>query len=312
MIVHTLETQYTGRKEFAACYLIEHQHRFVLVENNTVPCWPLVQAQMHQLGARIDNLDFHFITHIHLDHAGATGEVAKAYPKTMILGHPRALRHAVNPEKLIQSARSVYGTEAFEKLYGQISPVPANQIRELSDGEIIHWQDERIHVLHTPGHAKHHSCFHFEKAQAVFTGDTFGIYYPQLQKKGAFFIFPSTSPTDYDPEQAKLSIDRIASLGDLTFYPTHFGPMIQGKLAHARLSLFLDHSYQLCQKALNSLTTGQELAQFFSRSLLDFYAQYILSLGLVFTNEDWELLGLDLNLNGQGLAHYVENLRAKQ
>ena len=308
MQVHTLETNYTERNKFAACYLAQERDHFILIENNTTPAWALLEKQTASIGVNENNLDWHFITHIHLDHAGATGHVAQLFPNTPIGGHPRALKHAENPEKLIKSAQAVYGLEIYNKLFGQITAVVRDRLHNFTDGQTLSWQGQNIVCMHTEGHAKHHCAFWFQEASVMFTGDTFGICYPQLQK-GELFIFPSTSPTDFDAEQAIKSVEKLAQTGAQTFYPTHFGKLTQISQAKNELIFFLEHSAALVEKFFSTEFQGPDLKNKLLDELTQFYGRHINGKSLMFNEQDWQLLSMDLELNAQGLAHRIWNLR---
>src|SRR5262249_54286000 len=143
-------------------------------------------------------VDYLIVTHVHLDHAGGSSLLMRECPNARLLAHPRAIPHLVDPSKLVASARQGYGDAEFEKLYGRIDPIEAGRVRAMDDGSRLGWAGAELEFLHTRGHANHHFCILLSesgKPRSIFTGDSFGLAYPELQQSG-LFIFPSTSPTD--------------------------------------------------------------------------------------------------------------------
>ena len=152
-------------------------------------------------GLKPEDVQYLIITHVHLDHAGGSSALLKACPNAVLLAHPRAATHIIDPTKLIKSARLVYGESAFEKLYGEIEPVASARVRVMNDGETVQFGSRNLHFFYTRGHANHHFCILDSGSEGIFTGDSFGLAYPALQKNG-LLIIPSTSPTDFNPDEA--------------------------------------------------------------------------------------------------------------
>jgi glyoxylase-like metal-dependent hydrolase (beta-lactamase superfamily II) len=214
---------------------------------------------------------------------------------------PQTARH-LNPEKIIKGATQVYGKERFDELYGNIQAIPENKIVELEDATSTPILDDILHFLHTPGHASHHGVFYFSEAEVAFTGDTFGLHYPTLQSHG-LFIFPSTSPTDFDPAQAIQSVDRIAGLPLKTVYPTHYssvkGPHIQEAARQ------LKHHLQVSKNLLENILVGllKEEQPTVQEALERYYQDFLTELG--FPTKDLrgalEFMNLDIEINAQGI-----------
>jgi glyoxylase-like metal-dependent hydrolase (beta-lactamase superfamily II) len=137
--------------------------------------------------------------------------------------HPRGVAHLVDPSRLANATRAVYGPERFEQLYGTLVPIAAERIVPTHDLDRWALGDSELTILHTPGHALHHQAFFDASASAVFTGDTFGLSYRALDSEQGAFIVPTTTPTQFDPEQLAASIERLAALGAEAAYLTHFG-----------------------------------------------------------------------------------------
>ena len=166
----------------------------------------------------LDDLDVEpralLLTHIHLDHAGATGVLARRFPDLRVYVSEVGAPHLVDPEKLLNSAARLYGPENMDRLWGEVAPVPAERIEALSGGEVV----EGFRVEHVPGHAKHHVCwFHLDTGDA-YVGDMAGVRVPPSD-----VTLAPTPPPDVDVEAWLDSIERIEALHPQRLRLTHFG-----------------------------------------------------------------------------------------
>jgi glyoxylase-like metal-dependent hydrolase (beta-lactamase superfamily II) len=137
--------------------------------------------------------------------------------------HPRGAPHMIDPRKLIDASIAVYGAEDYARLYGDLLPIDGARVSPTADGERLALGSRTIEVVHTPGHALHHQAYLDHAAQVVFTGDTFGLAYPPLAVQGRPFALPTTSPTQFDPQQLIASIRRVVALAPRAAYLTHYG-----------------------------------------------------------------------------------------
>ena len=156
------------------------------------------------------------LTHIHLDHAGGTGVLVRRFPELRVYVHERGAPHLVDPTKLLESAGRLYG-DAMEKLWGEVAPVPEENIVALSGGETI---ERGFRVEYTPGHASHHVCYFHEGSGVAFTGDVAGVRIPPSDHT----IAP-TPPPDIDIEAWLRSIDIVEAWSPVRLALTHFGFM---------------------------------------------------------------------------------------
>lgn len=296
-ICRTLDCDYLGPK-FAAAYLRVSGDEAAFVETNTTHAVPILLAALEAEGLAREAVRYIVVTHVHLDHAGGAGALAAACPNATVLAHPQAARHLRDPAKLIASARQVYGDAKFDALYGSITPVAAERVRELADGEQVDFGRATLRFHHTRGHAKHHFVVEDEAVDTVFTGDTFGLAYPVLQRAGTF-AFPSTSPAGFEADEARKSIDKVLSLGRKTACLTHFGPY-QDLLGIAeQLRPWIDRSEQLLELAR---ARGEGAEPEVRAALRTTMAEAAAARGLALDAEDWKILELDLELNAQGLV----------
>ncbi|AKU93174.1 MBL fold metallo-hydrolase [Vulgatibacter incomptus] len=285
--------------EFAACYLRVQGGEAAFIETNTAYTVPRLMDALRKEGLRPEQVRWVIVTHAHLDHAGGASALLAECPQATLVAHPRAARHLVDPSKLVASARAVYGDAEFDKLYGEIAPISAERVRTPEDGDTLPLGDATLHFLHTRGHANHHFVVHDPARETVFTGDTFGLAYPRLQRAGRF-VFASTSPTDFDAEQARLSVDRIIGLGTPTACLTHFGEIDELAVAARQLHRWIDRSEDLMEQAASLEPERRE--SFLFGELSRAMEEETDAVGLVLDERDRSQLEMDVRLNAQGLA----------
>jgi glyoxylase-like metal-dependent hydrolase (beta-lactamase superfamily II) len=219
--VFAVDTEYV-RPRMDAGYLIVDGGRAAFVDTGTNFSVPNFLATLADLGLGVDSVDYILLTHIHLDHAGGAGGLARELPRARVVVHPRGAPHLVDPAKLIAATKVVYGEARFAAQYGAILPIAAGRIMAVEDGQRIVLGRRTLEFMHTPGHALHHICIADLDAGEVFTGDTFGVSYREADTAAGAFIFPTTSPAQFDPEQLHASIARIAALDPKGVYLTHY------------------------------------------------------------------------------------------
>ena len=222
--ISVVDTQYV-RPGMNASFLIVEGGRAAFVDVGTAHSVPVLLAALEEKGLGVADVDYLFLTHVHLDHAGGAGQLIRHFPAARAVLHPRGARHMIDPGKLIESAKTVYGEQQFERLYGEIRPIPAERILTVEDGETLEIAGRPLEFLHTEGHARHHFCMVDEKSASVFTGDTFGVSYRELTGSQGEFIYASTPLPQFDPAAAHDSIDRIAGFDPQVCYLTHYGPV---------------------------------------------------------------------------------------
>jgi glyoxylase-like metal-dependent hydrolase (beta-lactamase superfamily II) len=162
------------------------------------------------------------LTHIHLDHAGATGALVERFPDLTVYVHERGAPHLVDPERLLRSARQLYGDD-MERLWGEVLPVPEANVRPLAGGETI---EGSIRVEYTPGHASHHVSYLLEDTGEAFVGDVTGVRIPPLDH-----VLPPTPPPDIDLAAWEESLRTLEGWAPQALWLTHFG-RVAGVDAH--------------------------------------------------------------------------------
>ncbi|MCB9688035.1 MAG: MBL fold metallo-hydrolase [Alphaproteobacteria bacterium] len=309
--VVTIDTEYTGEHGVAACYLIEDGGRAAFVETNTVRAVPRLLGALAETGLTPEQVDLVLVTHAHLDHAGGAGELVRHLPNAVVMTHPKAAPHLIDPSRIRAGATEVYGEARFAELYGELVPIPAERVRSMADGEEVRLADRPLRFLHTRGHANHHLVVHDPLGDAVFTGDAFGIVYPYLQRNGTL-AFPSTTPTDFDADAALASVDRIAALGTARVFPTHMAEQRDVAGIADALRRQLRVLGEAVDRADREGIDGDALDAFFGRLCAEVLDAELASHGFGDDPVARKLVALDAELNGQGLAFAVRKRRFKR
>ena len=210
------------RPKLAASHLVVDGGRAAFVDTGTTHSLPTLLYALEEKGIGRGDVDWVLTTHVHLDHAGGAGALMRALPNAVAVVHPRGARHMIDPAKLVEGAIAVYGEAEFRRIYGDIVPIPAGRVRTVEDGERIDFHGRALEFIHTPGHALHHYCIVDHAAQAIFSGDTFGVSYREFDTARGAFIFPTTTPVQFDPDAAHASIERLMSYAPNAIFLTHY------------------------------------------------------------------------------------------
>jgi glyoxylase-like metal-dependent hydrolase (beta-lactamase superfamily II) len=212
-----LDLDFLGVPRIIATAVLHGAGGAALIDPGPSSTLPSLRAGLDRVGIRIADLRAILLTHIHLDHAGATGTLVKENPELRVYVHEKGAPHMVNPEKLIASATRLWGDE-MDRLWGAFEPVPAANLAVLRGGERIDSGGRQLDIAYTPGHASHHVSYFAADAGIAFVGDTAGI---RLHAGG--FIMPPTPPPDIDLDIWRDSLRRIADWRADTIFLTHFG-----------------------------------------------------------------------------------------
>jgi glyoxylase-like metal-dependent hydrolase (beta-lactamase superfamily II) len=217
--VYQIDTRMAGYDGITAGYLIRGE-RPCLVETGTAPSAPLVRDALAALGVGPADLATVVVTHIHLDHAGGTGDIAAMFPAAEVVVHELGARHLADPSRLMASARVVYGDE-MDVLFGTLAPTPAARIRAVEQTGVVDLGGgRRLDSHHSPGHARHHVGLVDSVSGDLYVGDAAGIY---IQETGD--MRPATPPPDFDLDTALASLDTFAALQPTRLLFSHFGPV---------------------------------------------------------------------------------------
>lgn len=215
--IHQIDTRLGDWERVTAGFLVEGDEP-VLVETGSQTSVPAVERALADLGVGADDLAGIAVTHIHLDHAGGVGDLARAFPKATVYVHEKGARHLADPTKLVDSAARVYGP-LLDDLYGRLEPTEAGRIEILEDGETLRVSSNRtLTAVDSPGHAKHHLAFHDSDSGIIFVGDAVGVRLPD-----AGVLRPATPPPDFDLDQAVHSLRKFAGREPTEVALAHYG-----------------------------------------------------------------------------------------
>lgn len=213
----TIDLGFQDRAGVIAAYLVTDGREVALVETGPSTCLVNLDEGIRRAGLKSEWISKVLVTHIHLDHSGAAGVLARRNPNLKVYVHPLGAPHLIDPSKLVASAARIYG-ENMERFWGEIAPVPAEQVVALTDGETLTVAGRKLDALFTPGHAKHHVAFVDREEGTAFTGDVGGIHMQHTD-----YLCAPTPPPDLDPEAWRESIAKLKATRVRRLYLTHFG-----------------------------------------------------------------------------------------
>jgi glyoxylase-like metal-dependent hydrolase (beta-lactamase superfamily II) len=219
--ITAVDTEYI-RPGLAASHIIQHAGAAAFVDVGTNYSVPHLLAALQELRIEPAAVEYVFVTHVHLDHAGGAGLLLQALPSARLVVHPRGAQHLIEPAKLIKASKAVYGEERYRELYGELIPVEASRVLHSEDAARLTLRGRPFQLLHTPGHALHHYCVVDLEHHNLFTGDTFGLSYREMDTAQGAFGVPTTTPTQFDPAQLIESIDRLMATEPTAAYLMHY------------------------------------------------------------------------------------------
>ena len=215
--ITTLDDNWMGRAKSIGTALLESDGHRAIVDPGPGSTLDTLKNQLRAHGVSVNELDAILLTHIHLDHAGASGALVRENPKLAVYVHKLGAPHMIDPSKLLASAARLW-PDNLHQLFGEAVPVPAENLRILEGGETIPLGSRKIEVAYTPGHASHHVSY-FEDAEGVaFVGDTTGI-----KIEGHSYVMPATPPPDIDLKIWDSSFAAILGRKPQRLFLTHFG-----------------------------------------------------------------------------------------
>lgn len=304
-LAHGISVIDTGfvRDRFDASYLIVENGRAAFVDTGTNHSVPrLLRAlAMHGLDER--SVDWVIVTHVHLDHAGGAGLLMQNLPQAKLVVHPRGARHMIDPSALMQGVRAVYGDEVTLRDYGELRPVPADRVVTTTDDGVLELAGRPLRFVDTPGHARHHHCLWDESSRGWFTGDTFGIAYPELATSQGPHMIPATAPVQFDPPALHAAIARLAAAEPEVLYLTHFGAVRYEERLASQMLAQIDAMVDAARALARATDRHAQL-----KSACE--AIYMAALRRCSSNmEDHRLrqiLATDVELNAQGLGSWLD------
>jgi len=300
--IHCIDTGYT-RPGLAACYLVRQGESAAFVDTGTANAAPSLLALLDHLGIAREQVRYVIPTHVHLDHAGASGQLMAACPRARLVVHPRGAQHMIDPAKLTAGATAVYGEEAFERDIGRLEPIEESRVICADDGHEIDLDGRTLTFIDTPGHANHHGCIWDASSGGLFTGDTLGIAYPELAGRAGPWVFAPTTPVAFDPPAWHRSLDRLMQLQARTLYLTHYGAIDLTQAVIDSLRRSID---SLAAMAQGMIGIGENRVVLLKQRVRELLLADAQGYGVELAPERIvELLEMDIDLNAQGLEVWL-------
>ena len=290
--------------DFAAIYIIKQNNKVAIIETGTTFSVSNVKKALENDSLSFLDVAYIIPTHVHLDHAGGAGELMKQCQNASLIVHPRGARHMIDPTKLIAGAMAVYGKQKFKKLYGEIIPIEASRVIEAVDNFILDFDGRELKFIDTPGHAKHHFCIWDKQTESMFTGDTFGISYRDLDHKDEIYIFPSTSPVQFDPEELIKSIHKIMEYNPQRVCLTHFAAI---RPTHKVVEQLIDGIHFVSNLA-KKYATEDDAKLLIHNDMMSYFLKGFKKIGVKDLDFCRERLELDVKINTLGLIYWQQNI----
>jgi glyoxylase-like metal-dependent hydrolase (beta-lactamase superfamily II) len=251
-----IDLTFLGVPQIIATVVLRTAGGVALIDPGPTSCLDTLRRSLGQRGASIHEVQTLLLTHIHLDHAGATGMLVRENPAIRVFVHQRGAPHVIDPSRLLESARRLYGAN-MDRLWGAVLPVPTENVHALSGGERIRIGVHDLDVAYTPGHASHHVSYFDARRRIAFVGDTAGV-----RTGGGRYVLAPTPPPDIDLEAWSTSVAKIESWQPDTLFLTHFGPF-QPVAGH--LQDLLEHLRESAEIVRRTLETGEHDAERMAR-----------------------------------------------
>lgn len=291
------------RPRLAAIHLIVERGRVAVVDTASNACLPRALDALQRLGLSPASVDYVFLTHVHLDHAGGAGAMMQAFPEARLVVHPRGAPHMTDPTRLFAAVQAVYGADEARRLYGELVPIPADRILIANEGYCFDLAGRPLTCLETPGHARHHLCLDDPRSGCLFTGDIFGLSFRELDVDGRPSVIPTTTPTQFEPAVMHASVDRLLACRPKALYLTHFSQITDIARLGADLHRLVDAHVAVAEQERD---TGPERG---ARILAGLWAL----MDTESARQGWRLdaeqrravLGMDIELNAQGLDYWL-------
>ena len=294
----TVDLEFRSRSRYLASCVLVCGQEVAIVDPGPSSTLDVLQRKLHEMGVRFSDISTVLLTHIHLDHAGATGTLVEKNPNVRVLVHERGVKHLADPTRLLKSVSRVFGASG-EEFWGPVKPVPTQNLKALTGGEQLLVGTRKFEVLYTPGHAKHHVSYFEPESEIAFVGDALGI------RTNNAFVYPATPPPDIDLPQLYDSAALIESREPKRLFLTHFGLMEEVKWHFADFRDRLGRWGEFVRQSLQQPVDDETRARLFSEMAGAETASLISE-----SEAEWFTKSVSSSQNWQGLAQYWRRLGA--
>ena len=292
--ITTLDNLWMGRPRSIAAGLLESDGHRTVVDPGPGSTLETLHRRLQARGIGVGDLDAILLTHIHLDHAGATGALVRKNPRLAVYVHRIGAPHVIDPSKLLASAQRLWPNE-LQRLFGETLPVPVENLRILDGGENLKLGSRQVEVVYTPGHASHHVSYFDKTAGVAFVGDTAGV-----RMEGNSFVMPATPPPDIDLGIWDTSFAAILDRKPARLFLTHFG---YSENPSEHISLFRERLHRWAALTAEILRTAASDAAATDSFMSATYAE--ISEHLPADEAAHYAFSAGLNLSFLGLARYL-------
>ena len=303
--IHVIDTGF-HRPAFDASFLMVENGRAAFIDTGTNYSVPRLLATLAGLGLAPDAVDYVIATHVHLDHAGGAGLLMQHLPAATLVVHPHGTQHLIDPTRLMNGARAVYGDEEVARSYGDVVGVPAHRVRSSEDGMVIELAGRPLKFLDTPGHARHHHCIWDERSLGFFTGDTFGLSYRDFDTGNGPWLMPTTTPVQFEQEPLRHSVQRLLAYEPQRMYLTHYGCVGDSAAEVRRLGALLLQQMDTMVALAMALPDDADRHAAMMRGFGCIHRASLREHGCTLTDAQIDaLLVFDGELNAQGMAVWL-------
>lgn len=300
--ITAVDTDYI-RPILTASHLIIESGRAAFVDVGTNLSVPLLLDALKQKNLDVSDVDYLFLTHVHLDHAGGAGELLTYLPNAKAVVHPRGATHLCDPERLVRGTVAVYGQQRFDEMYGGVTPISEDRLIVVDDLQELDLAGRVLQCFYTEGHARHHYCLWDAASGGAFTGDSFGVSYRELDTAKGAFIFPTTTPIDFDPPEAHRSIDRIMAYEPKQLFLTHYSRVTDLD----RLADDMHHGIEFFAWLATGHADDRHRTEAIRHGMYDYFLLRLQTHGFQGgPDRVHDILDFDINLNTMGLEVWLD------
>jgi len=288
------------RPGIASLYCVIQGDEVAIIETGTSHSLPYVEKFLSDLSVEPEQVKYIIPTHVHLDHAGGAGLMMQSFQHAKLVIHPRGARHMIDPTRLVAATKEVYGEKLFDKIYGEIPAIDEERIIVAQHETTISLKDREFLIVDTPGHAYHHFCVVDPASRGIFTGDTFGLSYPNLIYQNKRIVLPTTTPIHFNPEALYSSINLLMSFQPERMYLTHFNMLPDPASVVDQYKTWVEKFVQLTEAVK---PVDDSMLPVLIKQLGVMIAQgFELSDEIITTQ-----LAMDIKLDSQGLAYWYQH-----
>jgi glyoxylase-like metal-dependent hydrolase (beta-lactamase superfamily II) len=300
--ITAIDTEYARPLQDASHLMVEGG-RAAFIDTGVNSSVPLLLDALRQQDLDVGDVDFVILTHVHLDHAGGAGELMQALPNATCVIHRYGAPHMIDPTKLIAGTEAVYGVDETRAIYGTIVAIDERRVHVPEDGDWMSLNGRELQFLNTEGHARHHHVINDPASRGVFTGDSFGVSYRELDTEHGEIVFPTSTPVQFDPAEAHIAVDRIMACEPEQLFLTHYSRVGDVQRLASQMHAGIDAYVAIARQHEHDDNQAAALRE----SLQDYYAEQLEEHGYGGDRETMrEVLGIDIDLNAQGLEVWLK------